>query len=152
MVKPFATLVPKRSWSQFSLRALLGTTAFICILLGGWHLLHTYGNRIEVNDVSVGEPIKVKVRYCRVFGPPVCRIQVSVSDWDYDSPHLHYGGSSEDNKKRSWLCFYTHECEFEPVRRPCELSVELSELIPAPPGSAWSWKIRTVKRRTVDVQ
>jgi hypothetical protein len=92
---------------QFSLRTLLGFAALICLLLGGRHLLDTYGSHLEVSDAALGKPIRLKGRLVRVFGPAKCVVtfwgdvdQTDVCEW------LH-----SKEVERSWLCFYEFDYE-----------------------------------------
>jgi hypothetical protein len=39
----------------------------ICLGLGGWHLLMTYGQFIEAEPALVGQPIKIRGRYFHFF-------------------------------------------------------------------------------------
>jgi hypothetical protein len=151
MAKPFARLValltPKRSWSQFSVRTLLVVTAVICVLLGSLRLVEAFGQRIEVDDVVMGEPIKVKARYVRVCGPPVCTVQVKLYNKKSYYDRMTWGQAS-----RVWLCSYNFQCTFPAVETPGELSIELVERIPLPANSESLGRIKVVKRRTVDVK
>ena len=54
---------------QFSLRALLGAAVVVCLLLGGWHLLWTYGQYVEAEPAKLGRSFSVKGRILRPAGP-----------------------------------------------------------------------------------
>jgi hypothetical protein len=60
-------LIPRRRWFQFSLRSLLGLVVVICLTLGGWHLLMTYGQWVEAEPAVVGQPIKIHGRFFHFF-------------------------------------------------------------------------------------
>ena len=105
---------------QFSLRTLLGLAAIICLMLGGWHLLETYGNYMDVGDMAVGKPITVKGRVIRVLGPPKCWIEASSSVAD---EQLEDGSSHAEWIRRSWLCCYEFEYELYPIKNPGEWTV-----------------------------
>ena len=104
-------------------------------------MLETYGHRIEVNDLVVGEPIKIKATYIRVFGPPTCEILVSIDDEDDDG----YGWTDQDLPNRKWLCLYTYEGEFDPVLKPRKLVIGLVDF-------SDHQQPRVVKRKIVDVR
>jgi hypothetical protein len=54
----------RRRWFQFRLKTLMAFVVMICLGLGGWHLLMTYGQYVEVEGpVVVWEPIKVHGRF-----------------------------------------------------------------------------------------
>jgi len=56
-------LIPR----QFSLRSLLGLVILICLGLGGWNLLMTYGQYVEAEPTVVGQPIKIRGRFFHFF-------------------------------------------------------------------------------------
>jgi hypothetical protein len=109
---------------QFSLRALLGLAAVVGLLLGGWHLLDTYGNRLDVDEVRIGAPVKIKAGYVCLFGPHECNLSVALESIDGSEIAPGIARVSEvDLVERSWLCLYRVEWEFEPVEQPCRLIV-----------------------------
>ena len=57
---------------QFSLKALLCLMLAVCLSLGGWKLFKSYGQYIEAVPIKAGEPIVVKGRLIRFFGPKQC--------------------------------------------------------------------------------
>jgi hypothetical protein len=116
---------------QFSLKALLALTATICLALGGWHMLNTYGNYMEVGDLAVGKPIRVKGRFIRVFGPQRRWIQVvAVNAGPLGSPSMG-GGIGSSNKmgwvNRSWLCCYEFEYELDAINTPGRWGISAGE-------------------------
>jgi hypothetical protein len=106
---------------QFSLRTLLGLAAVVCLLLGGWHLLETYGSYIEAEPLRVGVPVKLRGRYVCFFGPNKVPITIG---YEKNSDEV-YGWSAIVGSERSWLCLYNVECELEPVDEPCEITIYL---------------------------
>jgi hypothetical protein len=113
----------KRPLLQFSLRGLLGFSAIICLLLGGWHLLNTYGNYMEVGKLAVGKPIRVKGRFIRVFGPKRRTIAVGVSARNIGAPESRQMGDTEGSSRvavvdRSWLCCYEFDRELDAMNIP----------------------------------
>lgn len=119
---------------QFSLRTLLGLAAAVCLVLGGWHLFDTYGNYIEIDRIRVGEPITVRGRYVRFFGPDKLEIFLGWGGSDYEL----YGWPRD--VERSWLCLYSFECELDPVYEPGDVFVYMGRNVWEP-----------VKRRTEKV-
>lgn len=105
---------------QFSLRGLIGFVAIVCVLLGGWHLLDTYGTHVDAGVTRIGAPIRINGTYFCPFGPRDCGLVVGYARDDDD-------GSIEKylRARRSWLCFYSVEYEFEPVDRACQIIVFL---------------------------
>lgn len=102
----------KRRFLQFSLRGLLGFSALVCLALGGWHWLDTYGSYMEVGDLAVGKPILVKGRVIHLFGPQRCWIQVSANHFPDNG--LHHSGWVD----RSWLCCYEFEFDLGVLYAP----------------------------------
>jgi hypothetical protein len=103
------------------LRGLLGLAALVCLLLGGRHLLNTYGNYIEAGDLALGEPIRVKGRMIRVFGPQ--RRQIQVAARNIGTPGQRQMGDTEGSSDmvwadRSWLCCYEFDCELDAMYIP----------------------------------
>jgi hypothetical protein len=115
----------KRRFLQFSIRGLLSFAALVCLLLGGWHLLHAYGNYIKVSTAAVGKPMRVKGRLVRVFGPPKCSIEIDGHIPNRSSPLWREGTWAA----RSWLCCYEFDEETAPLMKPGELMVD-AELYP----------------------
>jgi hypothetical protein len=109
---------------QFSLRGLLGLATVACLLLGGWHLLKTYGNRIEVIGAS-----RVKGRYIRVLGPTQCHLVVAAR-----GPDGIVWWSHERDVKRSRLCCYDFDWELGPQPPDERLTFELGQWVKAPRG------------------
>ena len=128
---------------QFSLRALLAFAAVICVLLGGWHLLQTYGNRLDVENPRLGAPIRVKATYFCPLGPSQCHL--SLGYMTADGSQLSdgtLGRSAGDMIKRSWLCLYSMESELEPVDQPCQLIIEFKRYEKPPArGGGRVWDI-----------
>jgi hypothetical protein len=58
----------RRRWFQFRLRSLMAFVVVICLGLGGWDLLMTYGQYVEAEPAVVGQPIKVHGRFFHLFG------------------------------------------------------------------------------------
>ena len=112
----------KRRFFQFSLRWLLGLATLVCLLLGGWHLLDVYGNYMEVGDLAVGKPVRVKGRAIRLFGPQRCWIQVSANH-DCDNG-LHESGWVD----RSWLCCYEFEYDLGVLYAPGIWGISATEV------------------------
>ena len=111
-----------RRFLQFSLRGLLGFSVFVCLLLGGWHMLDFYGNYMEVGDLAVGKPIMVKGRVIRLLGPQRCWIQVSANH-DHDNG-LHHSGWVD----RSWLCCYEFEYDLGALYAPGIWDISATEV------------------------
>lgn len=141
----------KRRFLQFSLRGLLGFAAIICLLLGARHLLETYGNRLDVEDAKVGDFIRVKARYFRVFGPSECVLEAGYKAADGSMlPTRNYGMSSIQSVEREWLCLYRSEWELYPVNGPCQLMLELKRYDAPdfdPDGKEW-----TIQEKIVDLK
>ncbi|HVW37404.1 MAG TPA: hypothetical protein VHB99_08860 [Pirellulales bacterium] len=135
---------------QFSLRALLGLAAGVCLLLGGKHLLETYGQRIEVEQPVVGKPIKIRARYIRLFGPSDVLIFIDV----VTSTGREEGWA--EGAGRSWLCCYETETEImKPVKEPCQLELTMGEITEWLPPNSEGLRPplkKTVKHRTLDVK
>ena len=85
---------------QFSLRALLGVAAVICLFLGGWHLLITYGEFIEVGPIELHRKTTIRGRLVRLLGPPELPYCIEINR---ESDSDLYVFSEAD---RSWLCIY----------------------------------------------
>jgi hypothetical protein len=102
---------------QFSLRALLVATLVICLSLGVWHLLETYGTSVAVENARVGAPIVVKARYFWPRGPDECTLFVGYARNDDTGCVEKYLRA-----KRSWLGFYTVDYELDRVDRPCQIN------------------------------
>jgi hypothetical protein len=106
---------------QFSLRVLFGVVALASVLLGTWSLFDSYGTNVDAEDARIGAPIRITARYFRAFGPPDCGLVVGYARTDETgsmSKHLRV--------RRSWLCFYRVEYEFDPIERPCQITVFLN--------------------------
>jgi hypothetical protein len=134
---------------QFSLRALLGFAVLACLVLAGRYLLGTYGTRLDVEIPRVGDPIRVKATYFRLFGPRECRLFVEyrIADGSLLSSGA-IGASQGDIIKRSWLCLYTIETELEPIDRPCSLIVRLyrfDKFVLQSGGKFWPLKEKMVE-------
>ena len=142
----------KRRFVQFGLRGLLGFAVVVCLLLGGWNLLETYGNRLDVEDARVGQPMPVKATYFRLFGPPECYLEVGYDTQDGSELSDGTLGMSEFHTvKRSWMCLYSIETELEPVDRPCQLVVEF-ERYEKPWGHQTGTKVRKLQEKVIDVK
>jgi hypothetical protein len=114
----------KRRFLQISLRGLLGLAALVCLLLGGWHWIESYGNHLDIEEVRLGETIRVKARYFWLLGPAECQLEVGYETADESElSDGTLGVSMGDRVKRSWLCFYSMDEELDPVDRPCQLIV-----------------------------
>jgi hypothetical protein len=130
---------------QFSLKTLLWLMAVVAAFLGGMHLVEMYGQQLDVT-AAVGQPIKVKARYVRLFGPKTCIVTVMLLGATRDA---RLGLSREEWVERSWLCSYAMECEFEPVKEPRQLIFELGEVRKMPAGR---FRQTYVKRQVVDMR
>ncbi|HEV7222488.1 MAG TPA: hypothetical protein VGN42_07290 [Pirellulales bacterium] len=130
--------IVKRRFLQFSLRGLLGFAAFACLLFGTWHWLEAYGTYVSAVNPKVGEPIRIKARYFWPFGPDECVLDVGHSWSDEDGCAF-----KALRCRRSWLCFYNVEYDFDPVDRHCQIFLFLNR---RERGTSW-----TVKEETVDV-
>lgn len=129
----------------------MGLAAVVCILLGGCHLLDTYGNWLDVGDAIIGQPIPVKATCIRLFGPPECYLEVGYDTADGSELSDGTLGMSEGHTvKRSWLCLYRIETEFEPVDRPCQLVFEF-EQCEKPWGHQTGTKVRKLQEKVIDV-
>jgi hypothetical protein len=106
---------------QFSLRALLGLAAIASLSLGGWHLLETYGTYVDAENPRVGEPIRISGRFVWLFGPNECHLDIGHTWADESGCTFSYCVG-----KRSWLCFYSVEQDFDPVDRPGQIEVFLN--------------------------
>ncbi|HVX12353.1 MAG TPA: hypothetical protein VHC22_14315 [Pirellulales bacterium] len=85
----------RRRFLQFSLRWLLGMATLVCLALGGWHLLETYGYQLEQNGT------RFKGRCIRVLGP--AKRHLAVAGRAADGTVLW---TVERDVERSWLCCY----------------------------------------------
>lgn len=133
----------QRRFLQFSLRGLLGVAALVCLALGGRHLIETYGSSISVETTKAGEPILVRATYCCPFGPRECDLVVGYATADDGaSVRRHFGG------KRSWLCLYKVECEFNLYQRPRQITLFLRRYEKTLEKGYRAWP---VKERAVDV-
>jgi len=133
------------------LRALLGLTATICLMLGGRHLLETYGNRVDVENVEIGAPIRIKATCFHFFGPAECEFSLGYTTADgSELSEGTLGWSDGPLVKRSWLCFYSFESELWAVNRPCQLIVYFHRHEkPAGQGGDRVW---TLQEKVVDVK
>lgn len=112
-------LPPMSRRFQFSLRALLVVVTVGCLLLGGWHLLKTYGQYIEASGrLRAGERISVRGRIIRPFGPEELSYNFIVygvsSNNGVPSEALSRGcghWSYAYVAKRRWFCIYTVEAQ-----------------------------------------
>ena len=109
---------------QFSLKSLLGVAAIICLVFGGWHLLKTYGNRIEVIGTS-----RVKGRHIRLLGPTKCHLVVAARGPDDIVWWTH-----ERDVERAWLCCYDFDCEVGPEVSDERLTIDLGQWVKTPGG------------------
>lgn len=134
-----ATIAGMSGRFQFSLKALLGLTAIVCLSLGGWHLLETYGTSIEAVNPRIGMPIRLKGSYFLPFGPDECTLSTGYSRTDDTGSIQKYLRA-----KRSWLCFYSVEYELDPVDHACQIEIYLTRY----ESSTDSW---TLKEEIVDV-
>ena len=128
--------------------------ALACLLLGGRHLLETCGNRLDVEQSGVGVPIRARVRYFRVLGPPECELEIEYETADGSQFSDGTVGSTFGNRvRRTWLCFYSMEHEFDPVDRPCRLIVyaRQHDWFTEDPFSE-DGTVRTLRERIVDVK
>lgn len=123
---------------QFSLRSLLGLAALVCVLLGGWHLLETYGTSVEVVNPRIATPIRIRGTYFWPFGPRECTLYVGYSRSDDTGCVQKYLRA-----KKSWLCFYSVEYELDPVSRPCQIQAHFGRY-----EHSTGW---TIKEKIVDV-
>ncbi|MGH7134798.1 MAG: hypothetical protein ACREHD_03610 [Pirellulales bacterium] len=106
---------------QFSLRALLGLGAVVCLLLGGRHLVETYATYIEVSNSALDEPISIKGRIVRLFGPPKIYFDVNFKCYNAETPSFsRTAGGWVD---RSWLCCYNFY-DTSPIEMPGNWVVE----------------------------
>jgi len=48
---------------QFRLKSLMAAVVVICLGLGGWQLLMTFGQYVEAEPAVVGQPIKIHGRF-----------------------------------------------------------------------------------------
>jgi hypothetical protein len=123
---------------------LLGLAALVCFSLGGWHLLETYGNRLDVDEVRIGAPIRIEASYVWLFGPEKCNLVVG---------YAIAGDSGSISKylrvKRSWLCLYSVESDFDPVDRPCQIIIYFRRYSRFGRGFGRKW---TLKEKIVDVK
>ena len=108
---------------QFSLRALLVLTALASLLLGGRHLLETYGSYLEVTNIAVGESMTIKGRIVHLFGPP--KIYFEVESHNVETPSLNW--TTWGWLERSWLCCYDFD-QASPIDSPGDWIVEASKL------------------------
>ncbi|HEV3342890.1 MAG TPA: hypothetical protein VG125_21130 [Pirellulales bacterium] len=134
----------KRRVLQFSLRGLLGLAAFVCLALGCWHLLETYGTSLKVESPRVGELFRVKATNFRPFGPPHCALEIV-----FEELGGTLGRTRSKLAERSWGCFYATEIDFEPIDHPCQVIVYLQrhERTGVMTGKSW-----LLKERIVDVK
>jgi hypothetical protein len=119
---------------------LLGLAALVCLVLGIFHLLATYGQKIGPLEAAVGSPVTINATYVRPFGPPMCVVFVEV--------HLPSGARlMEKVARRSWLCFYAVEFQVPPINEPFQLEVQMGEF--TGPGGSRGQKL--AKSQTIDV-
>ena len=121
----------KRRFLQFSLRGLLGFAALVCLLLGGRHLLETYGSYIEVGKATAGKPVRIKGRLLRIFGPQKCSIEIDAHIVNHDYAVWRWGSW----RARLWLCCYEFDFETIPSTTPRELMLD-AELYPLDRGDS----------------
>jgi hypothetical protein len=140
----------KRRFLQFSLRGLLGLAALVCLALGTWHWIETYGNRLDVEGARVGVPVRVKARCLWPFGPTECYIYVGYETAD-GSPLSDgtSGVSNLDCVERSWLCLYSLESELMPVDQPRQVVVYTKRYEERGQGVGRFWHL---KEKIVDVK
>jgi hypothetical protein len=85
---------------QFSLRALLGLAAAVCVVLGGHHLLVKYGQYVVAKPAGIGEPISIDGQLVWLCGPRLLYVEL-VSE-----PRLDRLVRNIYVLKRSWGCLY----------------------------------------------
>jgi hypothetical protein len=127
------------------LRGLLGLAALICLVLGGWHLLHAYGTSLKVESPRVGEPFRVKATKFRPFGPRYCALEIVFEELGDGTLGMMRSKLAE----RSWGCFYATEIDFEPIDHPCQVIVCLQRHERTPSMTGTSWRLR---EKIVDVK
>ncbi|HEV3341559.1 MAG TPA: hypothetical protein VG125_14430 [Pirellulales bacterium] len=114
---------------QFSLRALLGLVTVLCLLLGGWGLLLTYGQFVAAGPITLHERIALRGRLIRMLGPK--RLPYCI--W------IDPDGGVFDHAERSWLCIYTVQTETVVAHQPGRYRLTLVDLEnpvgAIPPGS-----------------
>lgn len=103
---------------QFSLRALLGTVVFGCLILGAGSLLKSKGQFVRAEPTKVGEPILIRGRVILFGGPGRFEYHLSLST---DGMTL----IRSDQAERSWLCLYNVEEAFEPSSEPRRYVIKL---------------------------
>ena len=99
---------------QFSLRALLGLSVAMCLLLGARHLLETCGQFVASQTARIGEPVAINGRLIRFFGPREYEYFLDVIPRVEGEEQMTWLGTS----KRSWLCVYEVSQDFGPMSRP----------------------------------
>jgi hypothetical protein len=139
MLRPLAKLVrdltPKRRWVQFRLRTLFIFTGVICLFLGTWHVWKSVFRpyvEAEAGAIVMGQPVKVRGRFFRFFGPESSSYSIHTWSVRPTSEYLAKEISNRgDSVERNWLCVYEFECEILPYDSPGEW-----ELGVAPEGCA----------------
>jgi len=99
-----------RRWFQFRLKSLMAFVVVICIGLGGWHLLMTYGQWVEAEPAVVGQPIKIRGRFFHLGRPGTVYCGISISGNDHvieTGAHAEYAG----------FCRCTIDCDLDMLLR-----------------------------------
>jgi hypothetical protein len=111
-----------RRWYQFNLKSLMAIVVVICLGLGGWHLLFTYGQYVEAEPAVVGQPIKIRGRFFHFGGEATRKYNLDVFECCSNSQngHLVRGTAHQIGLGR-----YELEFEMDPVNEPTEFTLEL---------------------------
>jgi hypothetical protein len=96
---------------QFSLRALLGLAAVVCLLLGCWHLLTKHGQYVVATPAKIGEPITVDGQLVCFCGPSLLYVEL------VGEPPLDRLVQNIYVIKRSWGCLYRLKTKIDPISR-----------------------------------
>jgi hypothetical protein len=109
-------------WLQFRLSSLLAFVFFVCIALGGLHLLIAYGQYVEAGPAVVGEPIKVRGRFF-VFLPGELN-----GSYEFNVPGGLFGldGHFWTGAKYSGWGRYEIDMQLTPSWKPGEYALRIS--------------------------
>lgn len=93
---------------QFTMKTLLCFMTAVAVLLGAPSLIKRYGQFVEARPCNAGDPVMIRGRLIRFFGPKRIRCILNIDD-----PNGELGIMVERDCSRSWLCVYSIEIEFD---------------------------------------
>jgi hypothetical protein len=114
-----------RRWYQFSLKSLMAIVVVICLTLGGWQMLMTFGQWVEAEPAVVGQPIQVSGRFFH-FGEKKTEYGCP---YDLVLKRSSVSGSGESRKACGWRTGwrrYNFRMKLRPVDEPGEYTLTLT--------------------------